>query len=734
MNRIKYILELNSIKPDGDITAPLAVTAEKKRKSVKKRAKALPVIAVLLSSAAVFTALFLIIRAARKNTPEPDGTSAVSTTEAPAPGPVERLPEWLSADLLYDDEYDDEYGKFRKTALNTHVSPDGTVTSSRFLPEYMDDVFEQTVLTLRADAKRFFEVPDSPDAGITETDAGRYGEEKLYIIGSARYGTFEYLLTLKVTDNGTIRLADDHRIVAQAQKRGSVLFRTDVLMSASAKIYKIRVENTEYVIYREWDVALCECELAVSALSSVPAPKLESIRFQLRLDDGRIIPVTFKAKTNNMTAVITPTGGAPTPEFISFAPERTFEDRATVTDIINYTGVQWFAPVFRYKADNDDIIAGVAIVYGSSDDKTGYPRNGIGDSSYVSRSYYMYTGSEQIGLYYNPASSAPRFSAASGIPFLLCARMNGGKILSTFALPAGQFRSFTDYGVSVIEPDEKMWFSLQIIINYQLEQPYFYSLYSFYGTPDAEPQYTYPPLSELLGLRAPYVSAAYDGGKYPYIKELLTTGVIKTEDVTYGKTKLHQTTLKAYEQRDYYITDINGLLCGVCDDTSWIMSNSGSAPDGTLCVLSDDSGTMIYAGDMPRPVGVTGRYAFEALDNGIYIGEFSGDIENSYTVFYIKEITDDGAVTVYYPSIVYNDPSLLYNGRRTYVSPDGAIICNDPYGRAVIRESYEPASPMEYTLERDESTGFVILRAAENDEPRPEIPHSEETLAVRRLP
>ena len=185
MNRIKYILELNSIKPDGDITAPLAVTAEKKRKSVKKRAKALPVIAVLLSSAAVFTALFLIIRAARKNTPEPDVTSAVSTTEAPAPGPVERLPEWFSADLLYEDEYE----KFRKTALNTHVSPDGTVTSSRFLPEYMDDVFEQTVLTLRADAKRF-SAPSAPSDGeIAETDSGVYGEEKLYIIGSARYGT-----------------------------------------------------------------------------------------------------------------------------------------------------------------------------------------------------------------------------------------------------------------------------------------------------------------------------------------------------------------------------------------------------------------------------------------------------------------------------------------------------------------------------------------------------------------
>ncbi len=728
MNRIKYILELNSIKPDGDITAPLAVTAEKKRKSVKKRAKALPVIAVLLSSAAVFTALFLIIRAARKNTPEPDVTSAVSTTEAPAPGPVERLPEWFSADLLYEDEYE----KFRKTALNTHVSPDGTVTSSRFLPEYMDDVFEQTVLTLRADAKRF-SAPSAPSDGeIAETDSGVYGEEKLYIIGSARYGTFEYLLTLRVTDNGTVRLADDHRIVAQTPKPGTAVFNTEVLTSAFAKVYKIRVENTNFVIYREWDVALAECEIAVSLFSSRTS-QLESIRCQLWHDSGVVVPVTFKPKEYTMTAVTVPIGGTPTPEFISFAPEQTFEDRALVTDIINYTGMQWFTPVFKYKAGEDDIIAGVAIVYASSYDKGGYPREGIGDSS-VKLSYYMYTGTEQLELYYDPASSAPRFSAAGGIPFLLCARMNGGKILSTFALPAGQFRSLTDYGISVIEPDEKMWYSLQIIINYQLEQQYFYSLYRFYGMPDAEPQYTYPPLSELLGLRAPYVSAAYDGGKYPYIKELLTTGVIKTEDVTYGKTKLHQTTLKAYEQRDYYITDINGLLCGVCDDTSWIMSNSGSAPDGTLCVLSDDSGTMIYAGDMPRPVGVTGRYAFEALDNGIYIGEFSGNIENSYTVSYIKEITDDGAVTVYYPSMEYNDPSLLYNGRRTYVSPGGAIVCNDPYGRAVIRESYEPASPTEYTLERDGSTGFVILRAVENDEPRPEFPYIEETLAARRLP
>ena len=270
------------------------------------------------------------------------------------------------------------------------------------------------------------------------------------------------------------------------------------------------------------------------------------------------------------------------------------------------------------------------------------------------------------------------------------------------------------------------------------EPPYSYSIYDVYGMPDAlQPQYMYPPLSELLGLRAPCVSASYDGSKYPYIKDMLTTGVIKTEDVTYGKTKLHQTTLKAYEQRNYYITDINGLICGVCDDTSWIMSNSGSAPDGTFYVLSDDSGTMIYAGDAPRPVGVTGRYAFEKFGNGIYIGEFSDDIENNEydsNIFYIKEITDDGVVTVYYPSIGYNDPSLLYNGRRTYVSPGGAIVCNDLYGRAVIRESYEPASPSEYTLERDGSTGFVILRAVETDVPRPEITHSEETLAVRRLP
>lgn len=722
MNKIRYILDLNNVRPaEADLASLRPALPEEPAPPKKRRIKPFVITAVVIA-AAIAAAVFgapALRRLIRRD--QPDDTAAATAESGPAPAVF----DGFTVTPLYAAR--ERYDLFRRTALCTRVTADGTVVALPYLEGSMENALEDAIKSLRADGRRLIFAKDAAEYQKAEIRAAANTltsmdpDAEILIIGSAKHGTFEYLLTLTVIKRGDTFYGEDGSTLLGTETPNGVRFRSGAFDDVLFGIYKIRFENDVPVIYYAAQTIADSRMSRLSVYDKSPEPVFSEYRYTLYDDpvSGELDTVIFGGKENDMSYAVTTLGHDADSYPLSYLPPRSAEERAQITDIINAFDLQWFLPAYSYADGDGTVLCGLAIECGPD------YISGLGASVKYDigapggdRAYYFKYLYSPIGLRYSPSyCGVPRLS--DQIPdnvMMLCVILNGdGRITKSFAVPALNLL-YADQTEAFRLTDLAYAGTFPAVTTFNVARPVSFHEYDLYGlTEPLSPGET--TLFENLGLSVKQLPCAENGDeveKNVSVKDIFTHGAATSSKAVYGKTEYVRTEFPAYEEHGIFLTDINGIICGVWSKSKAAVFNAGNVPSALMIVLSDGDGDVVYAGPEPNPAGTTGRFSFEKLECGVYVGEFQYSYENESSSAVISGIDEDGKVTISVYAKDYRDFIFVLNGFKTAVTKYGSLICTDPLNFHVIAYNEKDAEKIFLRYcGRDPSSGMPEMNAAE---------------------
>ena len=658
MNKIRYILDMTNIRPDGSVRARLssAFFSATSRQTSKKRRVAAAVSAaaavVLIVCVIAAVGVYRSARSGRKNpfTPSPVTNSGGSNVNE----------NTLVLDCQIEPMYSDNvyYEEFRQTVIYSRMLSDGVAAVNKdgikkLADRYKapgDDALDGIVMTLYAGSEygEHVIIENVHELEEGETEPLKYYSEGFepVILAASRSGSFEYLLVLDLKRSSDGYVYTRTGRVGQ-YKNGTYQFDGDALRSGSADLYKIRFELGSIVIYERTEVSLGTAFLNTGSgftYGTAGDRFLSGEENDMRSDmcpSGTVpddFPYTFSIYNTDASAL-----------FSSDTAYGMTVSRREICDIINSLSLQWFVPLHRFESGDVRTYIGIGITMfdmtiSSMLSSTSYPVYGNGN--------FVIEGEREsysVNLYYSPWSSdRPCFneSFSDSVEYLLVVEEHGGEMRMKTTHFKEACRLIENNGGAIVPEGEA---TLLPVIREESAagfEPFSVDRLCFCKNAGAltETPCLFDRLGMSVNIPAPYPDSVLFRVQYLPASLISSDG---GELIRHYGTDYNIRNVTGYVRAGKFTVSCDGYLNGVIGDN---VTHCNLCPPYGFSVMTDREGhVMQICRTMPKETDLTGYYTSDLFD-GMYAGEMKqllySETLDAAVAFVSNDVPDTATVEV----------------------------------------------------------------------------------------